>query len=95
MENTFDWVGNISIYYLGDGPGDKNLPEENPVRPARLYFNKKNQPEISFEIDYAGMPLFGAIRFNLDDFSSPYKDLQVYRLDVIKLDENEFILLLN
>jgi hypothetical protein len=89
------WNGRISIYYLDNALGEKNLPDENPLRPVRLSFSTRNQPEMCFNIDYPGIPFFGDVRFNLNNFSSNYEDLQIYRLDAVKLDENSFIILLN
>jgi len=87
--------GKLNLYYLGDGPGDKNFPEAELLKEATLSKGNDGEVILSFEIDYPEFPIRDTIHFNLDTFGSQFDKITLYYLQTVELSENEFMLMAN
>lgn len=87
--------GKLNLYYLGDGPGDKNFPETELKKVATLSKGKEDEIVLTFEIDYPVFPIRDVIHFNLDTFSSQYDAITLYYLQTVILSDTEFMIVAN
>jgi hypothetical protein len=87
--------GKLNLYYLGDGPGDKNLPDTVLLKDAILSKGVNEEIVLTFEIDYPKFPIHDLIHFNLNTFNSQHDKITLYYLQSIVLSKNEFLVIAN
>ena len=84
--------GKLKFYYLGDSSGDKVLDLIDKEYDSVIEVIGENV-YLSFNASFLEKPTNEPIKFDLNQFTTQFKDVFLFLLNVIKISEDEFLLL--
>lgn len=84
--------GKISFSYLGDGAGDKNLPDLEYQVNAIIENKDSEDSSLVFEMDYPDFPYNGELVFNLKEGRSENEKIFFLTCNIIVLADADFLI---
>ena len=84
--------GKLKFYYLGDSSGDKILDLIDKEYDSVIEVIGENV-YLSFNASFLEKPANEPIKFDLNQFTTQFKDVFLFLLNIIKISEDEFLLI--